>query len=66
VRGRRLTAVLLAAVGLVWMAQGAGFLPGTGFMDGDTTWVVIGAGLVLAGVLVAVSAGRPRPSDPGA
>jgi LPXTG-motif cell wall-anchored protein len=63
-RGRRLAAALLGAVGLVWMAQGAGFLPGTGFMDGDVTWVVIGAGLVLAGVLLAVSAARRRPPDP--
>ena len=65
-RGRRLAAVLLGAVGLVWMGQGAGFFPGTGFMDGDVTWVIIGAGLVIAGVLLAVSAARRRPSDPGA
>ena len=65
-RGRLLAATLLGAVGLVWMAQGAGLFPGTGFMDGDVTWVVIGAGLVLAGILLGVSAWRRRPPDPSA
>jgi LPXTG-motif cell wall-anchored protein len=64
-RGRLLAAVLLGAVGLVWMAQGAGFLPGTGFMDGNATWIVIGGGLMLAGILLGIIAWRRRPPDPG-
>ena len=63
-RGRMLAAVLLAAVGLVWLAQGLGLFPGSGFMDGSMAWAVIGAILVVAGVALGVSA-RRRPPTPG-
>ena len=62
-RGRMLAAVLLGAVGLVWMAQGLGLFPGSGLMDGELLWVVIGGALVVAGVALGLSArrGRPKP-----
>jgi LPXTG-motif cell wall-anchored protein len=63
-RGRMLAAVLLGVVGLGWMAQGLGFLPGTGFMDGDVTWAAIGAVLLVAGVALGISAWRRRPPSP--
>jgi hypothetical protein len=64
-RGRLIVAALVAVVGLVWMAQGFGLLPGSGFMDGDIRWALGGAALVVAGSLVAVSAWRSgRRSTP--
>jgi hypothetical protein len=51
-RARTILAVILVAIGLVWIGQGTGFLAGTGFMVGDNRWAVIGAGCVLAGVAI--------------
>ena len=65
-RGRMLAAVLLGVVGLGWIAQGLGFLPGSGFMDGDVTWAVIGAVLLIAGVALGINAWRRRPPSPEA
>ena len=59
-RGRMLAAVLLGVVGLVWILQGLGFMPGSGFMDGELTWAVIGAVLLVAGIALGVSAWRRR------
>ncbi len=54
-------AIALVAVGIVWMGQGLGLLRGSSFMVDDARWAVIGLGLIVAGVLLAVSAGRvPR------
>jgi hypothetical protein len=64
-RGRMLAAALLVAVGLVWLAQGLGVFPGSGFMDGSVVWAVIGTVLVVAGVALGISA-RRRPPAPGA
>ena len=61
-RGRMLAAVLLAAIGLVWLAQGLGLFPGSGFMDGSALWAVIGGALVVAGVELGVSARRRPPT----
>ena len=65
-RGRMLAAVLLGVVGLGWIAQGLGFLPGSGFMDGDVTWAIIGAVLLIASVALGVTAWRRRPPSPEA
>ena len=46
-RTRIIVAVVVALVGLVWMAQGLGVPIGGGFMVGNPVWVVVGAGLVL-------------------
>ncbi len=59
-RSRWIIAGVLLLVGLGWMLQGLGILPGNGFMDGDTRWAVIGAVLAVAGVAVAWTAFRMR------
>jgi hypothetical protein len=61
-RTRWIIAVVLIVVGAAWIGQGLGFFPGTGFMDGDTTWAVIGAILAIAGIVVAWTAVKKRSS----
>ena len=53
--------LLLAASGLVWMAQGLNlpFAPGS-FMTGDRSWIVIGAAAVLAGSVLVWRGRRPH------
>ena len=60
-RNRWIIAVGLILIGAVWIGQGLGFFKGSGFMDGDVTWAVIGAGLALAGGLVGWTAFKARP-----
>ena len=59
-RSRVIVGSLLAAVGIVWMAQGLGLLQGSGFMDGDPLWAVIGGVLLVGGVILAISGWRLR------
>jgi hypothetical protein len=59
-RTRWIIAAVMVLIGAGWMAQGMGLLPGTGFMDGDRTWTVIGAVLVVGGLAVGWSAFRLR------
>ena len=59
-RTRWIIAAVLVIIGAVWFAQGLGFFPGSGFMNGDRTWSVIGAILVGSGVVVGWSALRKR------
>jgi hypothetical protein len=59
-RSRWIIAAVLLLVGLGWMFQGLGILPGNGFMDGDTRWAVIGAVIAVAGIAVAWTAFRMR------
>lgn len=49
--------VVLTAVGLVWVGQGIGLIEGS-FMTGEPTWTIIGAAMVAAAVVLAVSARR--------
>ncbi len=60
---RWIIAAVLALVGLAWIGQGLGFLPGSA-MSGSLFWAVVGAILV---VLAVVIAGRElrRSSPPG-
>ena len=60
-RNRWIVAVVLALVGLIWMAQGLGLVGGSGFMIGSGFWAVVGAILVVAAVVVAWTAFRARP-----
>ena len=60
-RTRWIVAAVLILVGAVWVGQGLGLFPGSGFMDGDTTWALIGGVLVVAGVVVGWSAFRMHP-----
>jgi hypothetical protein len=61
VRTRWIVAAVCVLAGLVWIGQGTGFLAGSGFMVGDMTWAIAGAGLVVLGVVLGLSALRNRP-----
>ena len=50
---------LLALVGLFWIGQGLGFIPGS-FMSGNGIWAVIGLILGVIGALIAARAVRAR------
>ena len=59
--GRRIAAVLMGLVGLVWIGQGLGLLRGSSFMVDDLRWAAAGTALlVVAGILIV--AGRRRRS----
>ena len=49
--GLVVTALLLLAVGLVWIGQGLGYIKGS-FMTGDMKWFWIGCALVVVGVVL--------------
>ena len=51
---------VVIAIGLVWIGQGSGALPGS-VMSGDPRWALIGAVLVAVGIVVAWTAFRRRP-----
>lgn len=59
-RTRWIIAAVLVVLGLGWMAQGLGMMPGSGLMDGDARWAVIGAVLAAIGVALAWTAFRAR------
>jgi membrane protein implicated in regulation of membrane protease activity len=53
------TAALLGVVGIIWVGQGIGLIPGS-FMTSDIRWAVAGAVLlVLAAALAWTSRRRP-------
>jgi hypothetical protein len=58
-RGRVVLAVLLLLVGLVWLGQGLGLIPGS-FMSGSSTWALIGAACIGAGAALGVVELRRR------
>ena len=60
-RTRWIIAAVCVLAGLVWIGQGTGVLKGSGFMVGDMTWAVIGAGLVVLGIVIGWTAYRARP-----
>jgi protein-S-isoprenylcysteine O-methyltransferase Ste14 len=53
--------VVAILVGLLWIGQGLGVIPGS-FMTGDSKWFVIGAIVTLVGVLL-VFTGFSRSSQ---
>ena len=59
-RTRWLAAAGLAAVGLVWIGQGLGWLRGSSFMVGDSRWAIAGAALVAMAAVVGWAALRGR------
>jgi len=60
-RATRLTlAILVTAVGAVWIGQGLGLLRSRSFMVDDPTWAWIGAGMVVAGLTLLVRGLRIR------
>lgn len=50
---RRLLGLVLGGVGLIWLGQGLGYIPGS-FMTGRTFWAVTGAICVIAGGIIIV------------
>jgi hypothetical protein len=60
-RGRLIVAGVLGVIGLVWLGQGLGLMPGSGFMDGDARWAAAGAVLVVIAVALGVTVARRRP-----
>ena len=67
-RTRGVTALVLVAIGIVWIGQGTGLLAGRSFMVGDLRWAVIGAVAVAGGVALgwrALSGRRSGPRSPG-
>lgn len=51
-QSRTIFAIILVALGLVWIGQGTGVLKGTGFMVGDMRWAWIGVVCLVAGLAV--------------
>lgn len=60
-RVRWIGAVGLAAVGLVWIGQGLGFLRSASPMVDDIRWVIAGAVLLVGAIVIAWLALRERP-----
>jgi hypothetical protein len=60
-RNRWIIAAILVVLGLVWMGQGSGIIRGSGFMTDDIRWAIVGAVLVVVGVVVGWTAVRARP-----
>ena len=52
VRARAVLAIVLVAAGLVWIGQGTGVLRSSSFMVDDMRWALIGAGCVVAGLVI--------------
>lgn len=59
-RTRRMIAIGLAAVGLVWIGQGLGVLRSSSFMVGDTRWAIAGVVLMAGGLILGWTALRNR------
>jgi uncharacterized membrane protein len=53
----RVVSVILMAIGLVWLFQGIGVLPGS-FMTGQTRWAVYGCLTAVAGLVLWVTSRR--------
>jgi len=51
-RSRAILALVLVALGLVWIGQGIGLLQSSSFMVGDPRWAWIGAGCVAVGLVI--------------
>jgi hypothetical protein len=51
--------ILAALIGLVWIGQGSGLIPGS-FMSGDRTWLGIGLVCLVVGAFAIFSATRKR------
>ena len=58
-RVRAVIGVLLCLAGVIWIAQGTNVLHGSG-MSGHGEWTVIGAIVLVAGVVVLLLARRMR------
>jgi predicted Na+-dependent transporter len=55
--------VIALLIGLLWIGQGLGYLPGS-FMTGAMTWFWVGLVLAVLGLLLVLRALRRRPPPP--
>ncbi|HEX3428267.1 MAG TPA: hypothetical protein VHS36_05620 [Candidatus Limnocylindrales bacterium] len=53
-------AIILIALGLVWIGQGTGLLKGSSFMVGDALWAWIGGACVVIGIALGAREVRRR------
>ena len=62
IHGRTILAIVLVALGLVWIGQGTGLVmwPRASFMLQQTQWAYYGAALVIVGLLMLVYSARNR------
>jgi hypothetical protein len=56
---RLVIAVVLGLVGLVWLGQGLGYIPGS-FMSGSQIWATVGTVLLVVAVALVVLEVRRR------
>jgi hypothetical protein len=49
---RLVVGIVLALLGILWILQGADLLGGSGGMNGKGIWIVIGAVVLIAGLVV--------------
>jgi drug/metabolite transporter (DMT)-like permease len=59
-RTRWIVAIVLALLGVAWIAQGLGIAGGSSFMDNNRFWAVVGAILLVVAGAVAWTAVRMR------
>ena len=52
-------AVLLIVIGVIWILQGVGILPGS-FMTGEMQWAYRGAVALVVGIIIGVVANRRK------
>ncbi len=57
---RGIVGIVMVLVGLLWMLQGADVFGGSGGMNGKGIWIVIGALVLIAGLVVLAPFGRRR------
>ena len=54
---RVVVAVIVGLVGLVWLGQGLGYIPGS-FMSGSQFWATVGTVLLVVAVALLILEGR--------
>ena len=60
-RSRLVVVTLLLLVGLAWIGQGSGAIAGSA-MSGQTMWALIGAVLIVVGLIVGAREVTRRPA----